>query len=66
MSGLDQLVAELEAAATRLRSGELEREEAAQLVEQCAELATRVGAELDREAREAGAKGERPGQETLL
>jgi hypothetical protein len=66
MSDLDKLVAELEQAATRLRSGELEREEAAQVVEQCAEIAARLGSELDREAREAASRGERPGQETLL
>ena len=66
MSDLDKLVTELEQAAAQLRAGELEREQAAQLVEQCAELAARLGSELDREAREAASRGERPGQETLL
>jgi hypothetical protein len=66
MSDLDRLVGELEQAAAQLRTGELEREDAAKLVEQCAELAARLGSELDREAREAAARGERPGQETLL
>jgi exonuclease VII small subunit len=61
--GLDALVAELEAAATRLRSGELEREEAAQLVERCAELAARVGSELDAAGRAAA---DVEGQERLL
>ena len=65
MSELDRLVSELEETAARLRSGDVSNEEAAALVERCAELATQVGSELDRAAREAP-KGERPGQETLL
>jgi hypothetical protein len=65
MSDLDRLVAELEQAAARLRSGEGDPQEAAELVERCAELAAQVGSELDRAAREAP-QGERPGQETLL
>jgi hypothetical protein len=61
---LDDLVRELEQAATQLREGQLEAAAAADLVERCAELAARLGAELERMARsgEAGA----PGQETLL
>ena len=61
---LDQLIEELEQAATQLRSGELDAEAAADLVERCAELAARLGGGLEEQARagEAGA----PGQETLL
>ena len=60
---LDEAIADLERAAARLRAEELSAEEAAELVERCAETAARVGAELDRRATpEAGA----PGQETLL
>ena len=60
---LDELVRELEAAAQRLRGGELEAGEAADLVERCAELAGRVGAELDAQSRAAS---EAEGQERLL
>jgi len=62
MSDLDAAVAELERAAERLRGGDLSPQEAAELVERCAELAARVGAELDRRAE----PDESPGQETLL
>jgi hypothetical protein len=62
---IDELVAELEQTATRLRQGDLEQGEAAQLVERCADLANRVGAQLERDARDAAA-GEQPGQEQLL
>ena len=65
MSDLDAVVGELEAAAARLRGGDLAAEEAAAVVERCAELAARAGAELEREAR-AGVDGEPPGQESLL
>ena len=57
---LDGLVRELEDVAARLRSGSVAPEEAAQLVERCAELAARVGSELDARSREA------EGQERLL
>ena len=60
---LDDLVTELENAAARLRSGELEAAEAAQLVERCAELAGRIGSELDAQSRAAS---ETEGQERLL
>jgi len=60
---LDQLVEELEAAAARLRSGELQADEAADVVERCAELAGRIGAELDAQSRAAS---EAEGQERLL
>jgi exonuclease VII small subunit len=63
MSDLDQAVAELERAAERLRSGELSPDEAAELVERCAELAAHVGSELDARAARDDAS---PGQETLL
>jgi hypothetical protein len=49
--------------AERLRSGTLEQDDAATLVERCAELATRLGAEIDTRARVAG---EAEGQERLL
>jgi hypothetical protein len=57
------LTEELEAVAGRLRSGTLEQDEAATLVERCAELAGRLGAEIDTRARVAG---EAEGQERLL
>jgi hypothetical protein len=60
---LDALVRELEEVAARLRSGEVPAGEAAELVERCAELAGRVGAELDAESRSAS---ETEGQERLL
>jgi hypothetical protein len=60
---LDELVRELEAAAARLRTGELPAEEAAELVERCAALAGRIGAELDAQSRAAS---EAEGQERLL
>jgi hypothetical protein len=62
-SALDQAIAELERAAVRLRSDDLPPEEAAELVERCAEIAARVGAELDRRS---SPEGSAPGQETLL
>ena len=64
MSGeLDSLVQELEDAAARLRSGELDPEQAAGLVDRCAELAARIGSELEAESRAAA---ESEGQERLL
>jgi hypothetical protein len=61
---VDDLVRELEEAAKKLRAGELEPPAAADLVERCAELAARLGAELERLARSG--EGGPPGQETLL
>jgi hypothetical protein len=61
---LDDLVRELEQAAAQLRGGELDAAAAADLVERCAELAARLGAELERMARSG--EGGAPGQETLL
>jgi hypothetical protein len=63
MSELNAAIAELERAAARLRSEEISPEEAAELVERCAELAASVGTELDSRAARAD---ESPGQETLL
>jgi hypothetical protein len=60
---LESLVAELESVAARLRAEELDPGEAAELVERCAELAVRIGSELDAESRAAS---ETEGQERLL
>ena len=60
---LDALVDELETAAAELRSGKLDTDEAAALVERCAEMANRLGAEIDARARGAA---ESEGQERLL
>jgi hypothetical protein len=61
---IDDLARELEEAAIQLRGGELEAAAAADLVERCAELAARLGGELERQAR-SGEAGP-PGQESLL
>ena len=60
---LDSLVRELEEVAERLRSGEVPPQEAATLVDRCAELAGRVGSELDAQSRAAS---DTEGQEPLL
>jgi hypothetical protein len=68
-SSLDAITGALEEAATRLRSGELESDEAAALVERCAQLAADAGAELERQARAASdwpSEPEPPNQERLL
>lgn len=60
---------ELERVAGQLRSGAAEGDEAAALVERCAELASQISAELDREARAVGAElplDDTPEQERLL
>ena len=62
---LEVLAGELEAAAEQLRSGDLDSDQAAELVERCAELAARLGSEVERLAREARTEAP-PGQETLL
>jgi hypothetical protein len=62
---LDDLVAELETVASRLRSEGIDPAEAAELVDRCAQLATRVGAELDAQGRAAESGGD-AGQGTLL
>jgi hypothetical protein len=67
LSALDSAIADLDRAATRLREGELDAEQAAALVEECADLAARVGAELEGAARPAASAEAPPsGQETLL
>ena len=65
MSELESIARELEQAASRLREEGIDPDEAADLVERCADLATRAGQELEREAR-ATPEGDQPGQETLL
>jgi hypothetical protein len=62
-SDLDVLVGDLEQAAAQLRSGELDPDGAAALVDECALLASRAAAELDRQARAAEPP---PGQDSLL
>jgi hypothetical protein len=62
---LDDLIVRLESAAEQLRSGDLSTDAAATLVEECAVLANRAGAELERRARpEPYAPA--PGQDSLL
>jgi len=60
---LDELTDQLQQAAARLRSGNLDSDAAAQLVDECARLAARAGAELERQA---GAGDVPPGQDTLI
>ena len=60
---LDALVTDLEAAAHRLREGEMDPAQAAELVDECAHLASRAAAELDRRAR---ATEPPPGQDSLI
>jgi hypothetical protein len=60
---LDELATELESVADKLRSEAIDAEEAAGLVERCAELAARIGAEIDTRSRSAA---ETEGQERLL
>ena len=55
-SALDASIAELEEAAERLRTADLDPHEAAQLVERCAELAARCGGELESASRAAAAE----------
>ena len=66
MSGdnLEDLVKELEGAAEQLRSGDLDSAAAADLIERCADLAARLGGELEQRLRSG--EGGSPGQETLL
>ena len=61
--GLEELAAELEAVADKLRAEAIDGDEAADLVERCAELAQRIGMEIDARSRSAG---EAEGQERLL
>jgi hypothetical protein len=55
-TALDGLVERLEQTAVALRSGDMEPERAAALVDECARLAAEAGAELDRGVR-AGESG---------
>jgi polyhydroxyalkanoate synthesis regulator phasin len=62
---LDELTARLEQTAARLREGDLEPEQAASVVDDCARKAGEAAAELERQVRAAGdAPG--PGQASLL
>ena len=63
MADLDQLTARLERVAAELRAGELDPEQAAERVDECARLAGEAAAELDRRARAGEAA---PGQTELL
>ncbi len=60
---LHSLSRELESVAAKLRAGDVDADEAASLVERCAELAAELGSELDAESRSAA---ESEGQERLL
>ena len=60
---LEALAEELEAVADKLRAEAVDADEAADLVERCAEVAARLGAEVDSRAREGS---ESEGQERLL
>ena len=63
MPTLDELANELESVADKLRAEAIDAEEAADLVERCADLAQRIGQEIDARSRTAG---EAEGQERLL
>jgi hypothetical protein len=54
---LDTLVERLEHLAAELRSGQLDADRAAALVDDCARLAAEAGAELDRRVRAADTAG---------
>jgi hypothetical protein len=60
---LTALAEELEAVADKLRAEAVDADEAADLVERCAEVAARLGTEVDARARGAA---ESEGQERLL
>lgn len=61
---LEYLTRQLEDAAAQLRGGDLEPEQAARLVEECARVAGDAAGELDRRVR-AAADPPAPGQTTL-
>jgi hypothetical protein len=63
MPGLEELAGELELVADKLRSEAVDADEAADMVERCAELAQRIGSEIDARSRSAG---DAEGQERLL
>ena len=54
---LDALVERLERTAAELRSGQLDADRAAALVDDCARVAAEAGAELDRRVRAADTAG---------
>ena len=60
---LTAIAVELVSVADKLRSDAIDSEEAADLVERCAEIAARLGSEIDARARGAA---ESEGQERLL
>ena len=60
---LEELASELEAVADKLRAEAIDAEEAAGLVVRCADLAQRIGSEIDARSRSVG---EAEGQERLL
>ena len=62
---LERIVDRLERAAAELRSGDIDPERAAALVDECARLAREAGAELDREVRAADAGSGPAGQLAL-
>jgi hypothetical protein len=62
---LAEISEQLEETARRLRSGQVQGEEAARLAGECAELASRAAAELDRLVK-AVPQQAAPGQEELL
>jgi F0F1-type ATP synthase membrane subunit b/b' len=62
---LERISEQLDAAARKLRDGDVDGEEAARLTSECAELASQAVAELDRLARGA-AQEIVPEQEELL
>ena len=64
---IDSMVGELERTAAMLRAGEVDGDEAAAAVERCAELASAIVLDLERQSREAqSADDEIPDQERLL
>ncbi len=65
---LERLVARLDGAADRLRDGNLSAEQAAEVVEQCAQDAAQASAELERLTRAAAAEPHSlpPAQERLI
>jgi hypothetical protein len=62
-SQLDELTAQLEDAAARVRSEGLDAEAVAALIDECARLAARAAGELEREGRALDAP---TGQDSLL
>jgi hypothetical protein len=66
VSELQEIATELERAAERLRAEDLDPAEAADLVERCAELAARLGSELEARARAAAPEDDPGAQERLL